>query len=315
MYRRRRWLFRIVLAALCAGLLAVVVWAQVAKYEYAAGMNDLRKENEMLQEQLVAQRELLREQTLQNARRSPDEFLALFPAKYPEGDYRPANMRFEDCWFAAADGLRLHGWYLRHPQPRAAVLHLHGNAGNLTHRAGVAEMLHDRYGVSVLLFDYRGYGRSEGVPTMLGLLRDARAARAYLAMREGIVPANVVLLGESLGGAVAVDIAAHEGARGLILESTFSSLRDVAGVHYPRFLVNLLVANKLNSAAAIGQYRGPLLQVHGGADRTVPLASGRQLFNAAQEPKRFVELPRHDHNDPLPEEYYLALEEFIAGLK
>lgn len=314
MHKRKRWGLRIVLLSALTGIVALVAWAQMAKHEYAAGLEELRKENDALREQVATQRELLREQTLKNTRRSPDEFLALFPAKYPQGNYDRADTRFEDCWFVSSDGLRLHGWYLRHPKPRAAVLHIHGNAGNLSHRASVAELLHDRFGVSVLLFDYRGYGRSEGVPTILGLLRDARAARAQLAILEGINTTDVVLLGESIGGAVAVDLAAEDGARGLILENTFSSLRDVAGVHYPKFLVSLMVADKLNSAANIARYHGPLLQVHGDADQIVPLASARKLFDVATEPKRFVELPGHDHNDPLPVPYYQALDKFFHDL-
>jgi fermentation-respiration switch protein FrsA (DUF1100 family) len=262
----------------------------------------------------VRQRELLREQTLASDSRSPDEFLALFPAKYPAGDWEGAEWRFEDCWFTSSDGTRLHGWYLRHDQPRAAILHLHGNAGNLSHRAAVAELLHDRLGASVLLLDYRGYGRSEGTPTLLGLLRDARAARAHLAEREQIDEKQVVLVGESLGGAVAVDLAAEDGAKGLVLESTFSSLRDVANAHYPEFLVSVLVADKLNSAAKIARYQGPLLQVHGNADQVAPLVSAQRLFAAASEPKSLLVLPRHDHNDPLPDAYYEALERFLAKL-
>jgi len=276
--------------------------------------DDLHSENDRLRNQLAQQRELLREQTLRTTRRSPDEFLALFPSKFPQGNWRPAETHFEDCWFTAVDGLRLHGWYLQHPQPRAVVLHIHGNAGNLSHRAEVAELLHARYDASVLLFDYRGYGRSEGIPTMLGILRDARAARKELAARENIAENQVVLLGESLGGAVAVDLAAEEGARGLILESTFSSLRDVAGFHYPRLLVSMVVADKLNSAARIGKYRGPLLQVHGDADQIIPFASGRRLFDAANEPKRLLVLARHDHNDALPQEWYQAMEKFFDDL-
>jgi uncharacterized protein len=273
--------------------------------------DNLLAENEALRTEVARQREMLREQTLKSSRRSLDEMLALFPSRFPDGDYRPANIRFEDCWFASSDGLRLHGWYLRHESPRAIVLHLHGNSGNLSYRGPVAELLHDRLGLSVMLFDYRGYGRSEGVPTIGGLLLDARAARRYLAEREGIPEGEILLLGESLGGALGVDLAAEMPPKALVLESTFSSLRDVAGTHYPRMLVSLVVADRLNSAAAIGGYRGPLLQVHGTADQIVPLSSAKRLFEAANEPKQFVELRGHDHNDPLPAEYYESLDTFV----
>jgi fermentation-respiration switch protein FrsA (DUF1100 family) len=263
--------------------------------------------------QLAAeQRELLREQTLRSTRRAPDEFFSLLPAKFPQGDWRPADTRFEDCWFRSADGLRLHGWLLVHPQPRCTVLVVHGNAGNLTHRAPLAVWLRDRCAASVLLFDYRGYGRSEGVPTITGLMDDARGARRLLAERAGTREQAIVLWGESLGGAIAVDLAARDGARGLVLVSTFASYREVGALHFPKLLVDALVADRLDSAATIGQYQGPLLQLHGTADRTIPLAHGQRLFAAANDPKTFVELPGSDHNDPLPE---FALAKIAAHLE
>ena len=310
---------RIGVLLLLMGLLTVIGFRQVDSERRKAAqlqqeLEQLRRENEELREQAVQQRELLREQTLKSTRRSADELLGLFPSKFPIGNWQPAEARFEDCWFHSVDGLRLHGWLLRHPRPRAILLHLHGNAGNLSHRARFAELLSERCGASVMLLDYRGYGRSEGVPTMEGLLRDARAARAYVAARESLREDQIVLVGESLGGAVAVDLAAEDGARGLVLASTFSSLQDVAKTHYPPFLVSLLVSNKLNSASRIGKYHGPLLQIHGAADATIPLAFGRKLFDAANEPKTLLILPGHDHNSALPEEFYAALDRFLRGL-
>ena len=180
--------------------------------------------------------------------------------------------------------------------------------------APVVQLLHDRFAVSVMVFDYRGYGRSEGVPTIEGVLRDARAARLYLAEAEGIEEKDIVLLGESLGGAVAVDLAGGDSARGLILESTFSSLREVAASHFAKVLANVLVADKLDSAAKITKYRGPLLQSHGDRDGTVPYDLGRKLFQAANKPKQFIRLPGRDHNDPKTEEYYRAMGDFFSKL-
>jgi fermentation-respiration switch protein FrsA (DUF1100 family) len=277
-------------------------------------LEKLRQENAALQDQVVTQRELLRTQTLETSRRSVDELLALFPTRFPDGDYQPAESVFEDCWFAAADGVRLHAWYLPRKDPTAVVLHIHGNAGNLSYRAPIARELQQRCGAAVMIFDYRGYGRSEGTPTIEGLLRDARAARAHLAQRAGIDERQVVLVGESLGGAIAVDLAAGDGARGLVLESTFSSLRDVAATQYPEFLVSMLVADKLNSAARISDYRGPLLQFHGDCDTVIPLDSGRRLFAAAHQPKSFETMPKHDHNDALPAGFYAAVDRFLREL-
>jgi fermentation-respiration switch protein FrsA (DUF1100 family) len=163
----------------------------------------------------------------------------------------------------------------------------------------------------VLVFDYQGFGRSEGQPTATGILADARAARAWLAAREKIPEREVVLLGESIGGAVAVDLAARDGARALVLESTFDSLPDVAAYHVPWLPVRWLMRTRLDPASLIGQYHGPLFQVHGDADTIVPLPFGRRLFAAANEPKHFMLLPGHDHNDPLPRRYYDALAAFL----
>ena len=239
--------------------------------------------------------------------------LVFAPSRYPAGDWRPAGLDFEDAWFRAADGTRLHGWYVRHPQPRAVVMFCHGNAGNVALWADALRTLHGRMGVTVMGFDYRGYGRSEGVPSEAGVLADARAARTWLAQRAGIDEHQVVLMGRSLGGAVAVDLAA-DGARGLVLESTFTSMPEVGHVALPWLPVRTLMRTQFNSLAKIRSYRGPLLQSHGTADRLIPFAMGRQLFAAANEPKQFIAIPGGDHNDPQTEEYYAALSAFLDRL-
>ncbi len=246
--------------------------------------------------------------------RSIDEMLTFFPAKYPDGHWNPVGLPFEDCWFEADDGVTLHGWYCECPNARAVVLFAHGNAGNLSHRAPVLQLLRDRFLFSVMIFDYRGYGRSEGSPTVDGVLRDARAARDFLARREGVRTTEIVLMGRSLGGGVMVDLAARDGARALILESTFTSLNDVAKSHYPSLLVKLVMPRRLDSLSKIENYTGPLLQSHGDADSIISHSIGKQLFQAANEPKTFVTLAGADHNDPQTEDYYQALDKFIAAL-
>jgi fermentation-respiration switch protein FrsA (DUF1100 family) len=236
------------------------------------------------------------------------------PMKYPEGNWQPAALHFEDAWFQAADGTRLHGWYCPHRAPRVVVLLTHGNAGNITHRADVLQRLNRDHGLAVMTFDYRGYGRSEGTPDEEGILRDARAARAWLAKRAGVPEREIVLMGRSLGGAVAVDLAANDGARGLILESTFTSLPEVAGEHVSWIPTGLVMRNRLNSRDKLARYQGPLLISHGDADRVIPFEHGRRLFEVANQPKRFVAIPGAGHNDPQTREYYLALDEFIDSL-
>jgi uncharacterized protein len=243
-----------------------------------------------------------------------EETFIFFPSRYPEGDWQPQGFPCEDAWFQAADGTRLHGWYVPHDHPRAVFLYCHGNAGNITHRAEILDRLHHDVGAAVLIFDYRGYGRSEGKPNESGILQDARAARAWLAQREGIAEKDIVLMGQSLGGAVAVDLAARDGAKALILESTFTSLPDVASYHYGGLPLRYLLRTRLDSAAKIGDYHGPLLQTHGDADTIVPHEMGRRLFEAANEPKEFVTIKGRDHNDLMDADYYRRLSRFLDAM-
>jgi fermentation-respiration switch protein FrsA (DUF1100 family) len=137
--------------------------------------------------------------------------------------------------------------------------------------------------------------------------------RTILAAAAGPAQRVIVISGQSLGGAVAIDLAARDGARGLIIESTFSSLRDVASHHYPK-LAWLVPAGKLDSGALIARYKGPLLQSHGDKDGTIPYPLARKLFDAANEPKQFVRVPGGDHNDAPPPEYLRQLDAFITDL-
>ncbi len=245
--------------------------------------------------------------------RSIDELLLFFPAKFPAGQWTPRGLKFEDARFSADDGTRLHGWYCPCDDPRAVVLLAHGNGGNVSYCAHDLATLQRRLRVSVLAFDYRGYGRSQGVPSVEGIFKDAHAARQFLVRRAGVNSADVVLMGRSLDGAVVVQLAAESAPRGLVLESTFSSLRDVAKVHYPA-LAWLVPRAKLDSVSQIARYAGPLLQSHGDADRTIPFTLGRKLFDAAPGAKTFVKISGGDHNDPQTEDYYRRLDRFIGQL-
>lgn len=244
-----------------------------------------------------------------------EESMLFFPAPYPMGEsWEPFGLKFEDAWFQSADGTRLHGWYVPHENPRAVILFCHGNAGNVTHRADTLRTLHNDVGASVLCFDYRGYGRSEGFPHEEGMYADARAARAWLARRAGVPESEIVLMGRSLGGAVAVDLAARDGAKGLVLESTFSSIPDVAAAIYPWLPVRLLIRNRFDAAAKIRDYHGPLLQCHSDKDEIIRHMFGLKLFEAANGPKQFIELKDIGHNDPPTAVYYDTLAEFLDGL-
>lgn len=244
---------------------------------------------------------------------SVDELLLFFPAKFPNGNWTPKDLRYQDVFFAATDGTKLHGWYCHADNPRAVVLAAHGNAGHVASRAPWLRYLQTRAKVSVFMFDYRGYGRSEGTPTVEGAIQDATAARVKLCELANVKDSEMLLMGESLGGAIVVQLAAKSPPRGLILQSTFSSLRDVADVHYPK-LSWLVPRNKLDSATQIAVSRGPLLQSHGTADRTIPFSLGQKLFQAANEPKQFVAIDNADHNNWLTDAYLRRLDEFITRM-
>jgi fermentation-respiration switch protein FrsA (DUF1100 family) len=242
--------------------------------------------------------------------RTIDELLLFFPTKFPDGNWQPENLKYEDVFFEAVDKTRVHGWYCPCEKPRAVILIAHGNAGHVAHRAGWLRYLQTEARVTTLMFDYRGYGRSAGKPTVPGVLQDARAARAKLCELAGVKDSELLLMGESLGGAVAVQLAAESAPRGLILQSTFSSLRDAANVHFPR-LSWLVPKNKLDSFSAISRYKGPLLQSHGTTDGTIPFLLGEKLHRAANQPKTLLKIPGAGHNNWMTQDYLDRLDQFI----
>jgi uncharacterized protein len=243
------------------------------------------------------------------------EELLIFPApKYPLGDWTPAGLNQEEVSFIAEDGVKLHGWYVAPPKPRAYILFCHGNGENVAFAADYLQYLRDELNVAVFAFDYRGYGRSEGSPNEAGVFADGRAAQDWLAQRANLAPGEVVLWGRSLGGAVAVNLAVENGARGLIVERTFTSLPDVAAVHYSWAPVRLLMRTRLDALSRIACYRGPLLQSHGTADSIVPYDLGRRLFDAHQGEKEFLSLDGHDHNDPPSDQWHAAIDRFLDRL-
>ena len=199
--------------------------------------------------------------------------------------------------FETTDGLRLNGWFAPSgTSPRVTVLVFNGNAGNRAHRGPLAAALH-RHGLQVLLFDYRGYGGNPGTPTETGLAADSRAARAYLARRPDVDASRIVYFGESLGTAVAVDLAVEHPPAALVLRSPFTSMTDVGQHHYPFLPVRLLLQDRFAAIDQIPRIRVPLLVIAGGRDRVVPIENSRRLYDAAVAPKALLVLPDADHND------------------
>ncbi len=256
-----------------------------------------------------------------------------FPAKYPAGRWELRNEtsrageivpRIEDEWLTSVDGVRVHGWFctpLRGsgnggaPAPlddAPVLLFLHGNAGNLTHRYDLIRQL-VRLPVRVLIIDYRGYGKSDGRPDEAGVYADARAAWDYLVNERHVSPAHIVVFGESLGGAVAVDLASKVQPCGLIVQSSFTSIGDMAAELMP-FVPRLAIRTKLDSLSKITHVSCPKLFIHSPADEVVPYKFGRRLFDAAPPPKQFYEVKNSPHNltDVIGGDHYFdALRNFI----
>jgi fermentation-respiration switch protein FrsA (DUF1100 family) len=220
---------------------------------------------------------------------------------FPSGDIfqTPGDhgLDYEDVRFDS-NGNSLHGWYIQGDE-KQVVLWLHGNAGNVADRADMAAAMNRALGVSSFLFDYRGYGLSNGRPTEKGLYEDAAAAYRWLTESKGIAPGDIYLYGHSLGSVVAVDLALGEGedAGGMVLESPFTSARDMARMIYSGIPVDLLMSLKLDNTGRVGKVAAPVLVIHGDADLTIPFEMGRKVFDAATEPKRFLAIPGADHSD------------------
>jgi pimeloyl-ACP methyl ester carboxylesterase len=206
------------------------------------------------------------------------------------------GLTFTAVELEADDGVRIHGWWVPAPARSAGhVLLCHGNAGNIGDRVLHTALLCGA-GFDVLLFDYRGYGRSGGRPSEEGTYRDARAARAALLAQPGVDARRVVYLGESLGAAVALELAHQHPPAGLILQSPFTSVRDMARLHYP-LIPRALVPDAYPSLRLIRSLQVPLLVLHGERDEIVPPLHGQALYDAATCPKRLELLPGVGHND------------------
>jgi uncharacterized protein len=229
------------------------------------------------------------------AARLLDSFV-FFPARPIELTPAAARLPYDDLVIDTDEGERLHGWWVpARPRALGHVLLCHGNAGNVGDRVPHAAVL-SAAGLDVLLFDYRGYGRSSGAPSEQGTYSDARAARAALLERPGVEASRTLYLGESLGGAVALELALELPPMGLVLQSTFTSLRELSRVHYP-FVPTAVVPDAYPSLRRIRRLRCPLLVLHGDRDEIVPLAHGRALHAAAPDPKRIVVFAGAGHND------------------
>jgi fermentation-respiration switch protein FrsA (DUF1100 family) len=228
---------------------------------------------------------------------------------------REWGMDYEDVTLHTDDGVDLHGWFIPRPGARKVILFFHGNAGNISHRADSVSIFH-RLGLNIFIFDYRGFGRSQGSISEQGLYRDARAAWKWLMVKKGFLPEEIILFGRSLGGVVAAKLASEVQPAGLILESSFSSARDAARAIFPLLSWIVLRRYEFNAAEYVKQAACPILVLHSRDDEILPYRLGRRLYDAAPQPKRFVELVG-GHNDGFllsQPAYEQAISAFVSSL-
>ena len=238
-----------------------------------------------------------------------------FPTRELSATPEDAGLEFVDATFEADDGVKLHGWWVPGRTDEVTLLWFHGNAGNLGDRVGLLELLHNELGIGIFAIDYRGYGWSEGKPSETGLYADAQAALEAAQNYSGSGLQEIVIFGQSLGAAVAVELASNQPVRGVVLEAAFTSIRDMARHHYSFLPVGPLLRTSFDSESRIATIDTPLLMIHGQDDDIVPLDMGRKLFAAALEPKEFSKVEDAGHNDVyLRGEFTATLKSFLDSL-
>ena len=234
-----------------------------------------------------------------------------YPSRTVQTDPSQVGLAYRDVRFTADDGVNLHGWLIP-GRVSATLLYSHGNAGNIGDRVSIARLLRDQLGVGVFMYDYRGYGRSDGTPSEAGLVRDARAAREAL-LREGVAPDHLVYFGRSLGAAVTVELTIAHPGRAVVLESPFASVRAMGNTVFPG--AGYLFRTRWDSLTRIRGVQSPLLILHSDADEVVPYAQGQAVFAAAPEPKMFFTIHgrRHYDIDAGWSDYWATWHRFLNG--
>jgi fermentation-respiration switch protein FrsA (DUF1100 family) len=243
-----------------------------------------------------------------------ENFLIFYPDRYPVGNWTPSTINPEDAWIETEDGEKLHGWYVTAANPKAVVLYSHGNGGNITGLADYLKLLTEKLNLTVLAYDYRGYGKSSGSLGLKGILKDAEAATRWLAKKSGVPTTDIIQIGRSLGGGVAIQTAIKFESKALILENTFSSISGMGKRIYPWLPVNLLLSYDFNTLKDIKNYKGSILIIHGDQDEIIPYSMGEEVFEAANQPKKFLNIPGGRHNDFPPPYYFIEMDQLIQSL-
>lgn len=245
-----------------------------------------------------------------------ERFFIFFPSRALTYTPRDVGLDFQEVFFASEDGVQLHGWYVKASDSAPVLLWCHGNGGNIGFEVENLAWLHQA-DLGIFIFDYRGYGLSQGRPSETGIYKDARGAYQYLRHSLAVPVHRIVLFGRSLGGAVAADLAGQVPARALILESTFTNVGDMAAYHFPWLPGKRRWSQKFDNRHKLAGLTLPKFFIHGEEDRVVPLWMGEQLYRLAQPPKDFYRIPGAGHEDTFQvggQDYLQHLERFLKQL-
>lgn len=237
-----------------------------------------------------------------------------FPMREITANPQSIGLPYEEVYFETSDNKKLNGWFIANDKSKSTLIFCHGNAGNISHRLEKLSILYN-LGLNVLIFDYRGYGKSQGTPSESGLYEDAKAAYDYLIVERRVSGDKMILYGESIGGIVATDLALNRGIAALITEETFTSIKDMSGIAYP-FLPYFIFSSRFDALSKIKNVGCPKLIIHSIDDEIVPFRLGEKLFDAAKPPKRFLKL-RGGHNTAFlesKEQFKGGIESFLGDL-
>ena len=237
------------------------------------------------------------------------EKMIFFPGKRIVETPGTIGLHYEDVYLVMDDEKKVHGWYIPHPDAKATLLFFHGNAGNISHRLDSISIFHD-LGLSVFIIDYRGYGRRDGRPSEQGTYMDALAAWNYLVDERRLRPDEIIVFGRSLGGGVAAALSARITPAAVILESTFTSVKELGKHYYPYLPVSWIARIRYPVDEHIKSFDCPVLIIHSHQDDVVPFRHGQRLFATAREPKMFLPISG-DHNTG----FLLSGDAYVEGMK
>ncbi len=242
-------------------------------------------------------------------------YLVYRPKRIMDHTPRREGLDYQEIFFKTKDGVTLYAWFIPAEESKATALHCHGNSGNISDRIDTIKIYHD-IGISLFIFDYRGYGKSKGSPSEKGTYKDAQAAWHYLVEEMAIKPADIIISGHSLGGSVAAYLAGKVTPKALVVEGSFTSMIDMGKLFYPYMPIRLLVRHRYNTREHLKKVCCPVLIIHSPDDRLVPFDMGRALYRAANPPKRFLQI-HGSHNDAIldsREQYIGEINELLARI-